>query len=392
MIGRWLASISEWLNGLEETRAAVVRVYRQAMAGELARAQPATAAPDDPAGDDRSLATLFSLETAGLDGLPDTDLRGRLWSTLDRFERTVPGETRMRYWQLVPPLSDDQWSMPEFMRLQLKALLRQIHRSVLIKQAREEQSIRLRTLVFGVVAALVLAFLGFAVMAAYAGKVLTLGFGYYILFTAGVLGAAVSYMRRLQAAIDHDAAAGDGLTELQALGGSRISALSSIVLGGIFAILVYWLSIAGLFTYLVPETAAQPSLAAGQSSAEIDVASRQAALDALSSQGADEAALGEARTALADAQKRKAVLDEAAAALLPGIATCPTPPTDTLGMESRYTACSVGSLYARLLGLADARSFYLLLVLAFLAGFAEQLVPDKLKQLTQRYSGPTATS
>jgi hypothetical protein len=98
---------------------------------------------------------------------------------------------------------------------------------------------------------------------------------------------------------------------------------------------------------------------------------------------------------MAAAEQRRRLLEQAAA-VQPAIARCPAAaPGDPAGDDPagmvRSTACQVGASYARLLGLADARSFYLMLILAFLAGFAEQLVPDKLKQLTQRYSGP-ATS
>jgi hypothetical protein len=395
----WLDTLTDMLGGMRGTRAVVARVYRQGLIGDgLDMKSLAEAAPGlDPDDDSRVLAELFIAETRQIDAVPDSALRARLWSMLDRFERIVPEATRMRYWQIVPALADPQWSDPAFLRDQLQALQRQIHRSHLIKQAREEETIRLRTMVFGVVAVLVVLFLGGAAVAAGFEALLTLGFGYFILLISGVLGAAVSYMRRLQAAMDHDAAASDGLAELQALRGSRISALSSILLGGIFAVLIYWLSIAGLFATLVPETAGQASLMSAQRTAEDELAARRADLARLQAMpAADQPAatpeeLAAARTALADAERRQRILDSAAA-VQPAIASCPAPSSDDLSATTRNTACHIGTSYARLMGLADARSFYLMLILAFLAGFAEQLVPDKLKQLTQRYSGPAAGS
>lgn len=222
---------------------------------------------------------------------------------------------------------------------------------------------------------------------------------YAILFALGMTGACVSYVRRLHAAVDHNALVGDGLSELNTIANNRITAFSALLIGGVFAIVTYWLVLSSAFAALIPADNDQPGLSTSTVMAETMLAGAKAELATLERQAAaapaPEGAAAASIPAPELAQKRAAILQfevdiarmrAELNSLAPKTSFAPDCTKPTNAKEQADCQPSFGTRSASAMELADAHSFYLMLVLAFLAGFAEQFVPDALDRLTKRLS------
>lgn len=267
-----------------------------------------------------TLGQLFKIELALIWLVPETSLRSRFWTIEDRFRRVVPrGVVRSYETSLASdppgPIADD------VLRQRARNLLDVIHANYLINLARENSIRRLMAILAAVATAVTgtcalgLIFLPFAVLQ-----------GMLLIVVAGMIGAIISIIQRLQKATSRDAMVDDGIFELIGLRIGWLSIVMSVIIGGVFALFIYVLIAADLFDLLVPQ------------------------LD----EGNDE-----------------------------GQGTANT----NDGTSSETDGSWVAPLFAAL-GLKSQIAFFKLIGYSFASGFAERFVPDIINKLTKQASVP----
>ncbi|MFZ4382280.1 MAG: hypothetical protein ACOYO0_09995 [Sandarakinorhabdus sp.] len=396
-----LAWLSEFVSGSNRASAAIIEIYRQSLLDNVL--QPSNDEPETKAritvlkeelkgAGPLTLGQLYSIEAELWNYYTDATVLARLWSVLDRFDRVVSAHSRNAYAQTVPASTDAQWADANFVRQQALSLIDAIQNTQMVNLERERFTNMLRTSIFAIGLSLSLLLLGLMMWAFYTEAPKLVDY-YMILFVLGTLGACVSYVRRLQGAVEHDALAGDGLSELNTIANNRIAALSTLLVGGIFAIVVYWLVLSSAFAALIPAQNSQPGLSVSVLTTESLLAGAKAELATREDQ--QKAAPDDTGIAAEVAAKRTEVNNLAAdiarmkgelasfAPLAAQTKDCPA----TTGTAAPACKPSFGQRSASVMELADARSFYLMLVLAFLAGFGEQFVPDALDKLSRRMKG-----
>ncbi len=393
-----IAWLGEVVSGRNRASAAIIEIYRQSLLDNVL--QPRHDTPEIEAriavisatltgAGPWTLGQLYSIEAELWSYYTDATVLARFWSVLDRFDRVVSAHSRNAYAQTVPASTDPQWSQADFVRHQALSLIDTVQNTQMVNLERERFTNMLRSAIFAIALGLSAALLGLVTYAIVHPAPGLVDF-YAILFVLGTLGACVSYVRRLQGAVEHNALAGDGLSELNMIANNRITALSTLLVGGVFAIIVYWLVLSSAFAALIPAQNDQPGLSVSVMTTESLLAGATAELAKREEQL--KAAPDDAGLAAEVAAKRTEVNRLAADIArmkgeLASFAPKPAQAKDCVATGTTTApACkpSFGQRSAAVMELADARSFYLMLVLAFLAGFGEQFVPDALDKLSRR--------
>ncbi len=364
-------------------------------------------------GSQPTLGQLFRIELALLLHLPDEAIKARFWSIEDRFRRVVPQSVIDSYDRRTPAPGDTKWEDIGFVRSQSRSLLDVVHANYLINLGREQSTKRLMFIiaVAAVVVSIVAAFLALAPVFTDEGK------GLMTVAVVGMFGAMISIVNRLQKATSRDAMAQDGIFELIGLRTGWVSILMSVCMGGIFALLVYAMVIGGLseLVFPNPQTLRESDKQKGAADTAAGLASpEQAGTPGAATQddgnsgaaGADgtakpqadsdpdeDIAVSEARSNAAAVEPGSApVLLEASAALASvktgsrgpdaaKVPDCPNTKTGKCPPPPRIKATTWAERMFRALRVANISEFYKLLVLAFVAGFAERFVPDILNRL-----------
>lgn len=342
------------------------------------------------------LADLLKVEVALLETMPDDVMRARFWAVRDRFNRVVPAGTRARYEAGTPPARSKEWAEGTFLRDQTLTLLDTIHANYLINIGREQSIKRLKMIIFSCFIAAILIAVG-AIWSATrdiaSWTTPPLIAGLTTLWAAGVTGAVLSIANRLQTAVSRDAMTEDGIFELTGLRVGWVGIVTSMILGGSFALVIYGVVMAGLLRVAYPEVESAEPLATAESSAQglqnsdkieeglETVAGGDAAITDAAVEGVE---TGEDSVAAASAPSGTGTSKVSASSDIADVDA----PRGRLCDESaaEKTCNSYGDRMARSLSLLNAESFFKMLILAFLAGFAERLVPDILSRLSKRAS------
>lgn len=351
-----------------------------------------------PGGDrEPTLGELFRIELALLRHLPDSAVESRFWSIDDRFRRTVPQSVIDSYDRRIPPLGDAKWSTIDFVRSQSRTLLDVIHANYLINLGREQSTKRLMFII-AMASLFILAIAAVLTLTA-PGDVARQGL---VLFAvAGMFGAIISIVNRLQKATSRDAMAQDGIFELIGLRTGWVSILMSITIGGVFALVLYAMVMGGVVDLFVPElgplepgeregagdvgdeSAASEQSEGSEQSADsgdaIQPGTNPAIADAATAQNAsantppqtgndgDASGSGDA-AASGDADDGEEDEDDGT----DDVTECPNEADDCPGWIDRV---------AEALHFETRLEVFKMIVLAFVAGFAERFVPDILNRL-----------
>ena len=336
-------------------------------------------------------AELLRIEAALVETMPDPVVQARFWAVDDRFRRVVPTATCDRYDKSVPGRGDACWQQPAFLRDQTRTLLDVIHANYLINIGREKSVKRLKTIMsFSVLVIIALGFL----VSWLAGRT-PISTGLLLLAGAGIFGSALSIINRLQVATQVDAMTQDGIYELTGLRVGWVGVLMSFVLGGGFALVLYFIVMGGVLEAANPKTfdatgqpptGAKPDPAKLADEKKVEVTPSTLNLNSPADSMRDAAAktTGSATTISPAPQP---VPPPASPALKPdsnvgNLTKLMVCPTDTKDKPCLSWAQETGGA----LGFADTSSFFKMLILAFLAGFAERFVPDILNRLSKQPS------
>jgi hypothetical protein len=311
------------------------------------------------------LAVLLRIEAALLEAMPDEVVLARFWSVLDRFQRVVPQGTRTTYETSVPARGDAVWQNATFVRNQTRSLIDVIHANYLVNIGREQSIKRLKIIIF-------LTLIG---ATALTGLLITwiespLFDGLAVLWVAGVTGAIMSITNRLQSAVSRDAMTEDGIYELTGLRVGWVGIMTSIVAGGAFALVMYFVVMAELLDVAYPHVDDRPALT-------------QTAQPTSTAQSIETAEQSDARPADPEAPPPEPSAAQSEKPVSPPLPNTPAL-RESCTSASDPTCLSPGNRLAKALGLLDRMSFFKMLILAFLAGFAERLVPDILSRLSKR--------
>ncbi|WP_017669551.1 hypothetical protein [Blastomonas sp. AAP53] len=219
---------------------------------------------DPLSGNSPTLGQLFKIELALVWLIPEAALRARFWTIEDRFHRVVPTSVARSYQSSFSAQSVDEVT-EEVLRQRARNLLDVIHANYLINLARENSIKRMMTILAFTAFVIVSGSLGFISMSS-----VIAAHGLVAIMVAGMFGAMISLIQRLQKATSRDAMVEDGIYELIGLRVGWVSVLMSIGIGGVFALFIYVLVSGNLLDQLVPHVPSPEDPAGGAGGGGID--------------------------------------------------------------------------------------------------------------------------
>ncbi len=282
-----------------------------------------------------SLAPLLAIEAEILADTPEAAVSKRFWALEERFERVVPKAMIDRWRQQKEQMLSQKDDKAPGGTVETKAnaatLLARIHDTYLCNVSREKS---VRSMKVFIVITAMGTILFASLLAAYlsANNWLFIDRGALVLvFAMGVLGAGVSVTRRIGSAVESPMLAKDAMVELSGFAFGQAGIALGMVLGGTFAVLVYFIFMGGDFQHLLGD-------------------------------------VGEA--------------------MVPKFFDCNTKPNCPGAIQN--VALSKMEDVVRALGLAGKTELAKLLVWSFLVGFSERLVPDMLDRLAKNVGAASA--
>lgn len=328
-------------------------------------------------GNHPTLGQLFKIELALVWLVPEAALRARFWTIEDRFHRVVPTSVAQSY-RLSFTSQPIEEVTDEVLRQRARNLLDVIHANYLINLARENSIKRMMTILAGMAFAVLIGSLSFVWFSAELAVQ-----GLVAIMVAGMFGAMISIIQRLQKATSRDAMVEDGIFELIGLRVGWVSVLMSIGIGGVFALFIYVLISGNLFDQLLPHSEnpvkgqGGPGLgdanggdlaapdAAESSAPDIGTADAPDSLAAVTGDTDTSAPAGEDR-----------LMEPADAKPPTRVPACPKLPVCAADNDAMWV-----DQVRKALGLTDRIDFYKMIATAFVSGFAERFVPDIINKL-----------
>lgn len=348
-----------------------------------------------------TLGQLFKIELALIWLVPDQALRARFWTIEDRFRRVVPSSVIASYERSLksePPEPEpvNQCKADSNLRQRARNLLDVIHANYLINLGRENTIKRMMTIL--VIAAAVILTVASLIVA---GSDNYARHGLVWIIAAGMFGAMISIVQRLQKATSRDAMIEDGIFELIGLRVGWVSVMMSIGIGGVFALFLYALVIANMIDLVLPELAGagnaagaapdpqpadalQAAPAAEGAEADTELLPQSDPVDApRDAPGAPEAAPSEAPTGDVLAASQNTPVPPMAPGLVPTDADVAITAAviDSVCCPPGMANCMWVDKVALAIGLASRAALFKMLATAFVAGFAERFVPDIINRL-----------
>lgn|GEM_PF-925325 len=360
------------------------RKFRFHLCAAPAEPEGALAAGDGGAPDAQDLA-VWDEETAGqrrrfecfveLDAqliaiIPDDFLVARRWVLLDRMRRVAPQKALIEYEASRPPsLQQESYGDAEAIRadlLSLSAYMQQLY----ILNARREQTLAsikwwLLSRVLGVVVAIALIF--------WLATTPTPGWfpggpwqlpwmpaALALVFLTGMVGAVVSISRKFHDIGGQNILLADPFNELVSLNFSRESVAGSIAAGGVFALVLYLMVVSGSTDALGLDVRFFPSLT-----------ERRMIIDPPEGHRSPPVTAGSAPATTAQADPKK-------------------PSADRGVRQAEYIVRANDDVPSGIAKLSKGLGFFYtgdilrMMLLAFLAGFAERLVPDSIDRLVRK--------
>ena len=390
-------------------------------------AQIGTSASSGQAPESRpSAPEIFALESKLVQLYPTEHKQRRYWEHRDRFERVALPTELAAYLASNPPPPPDPSASPPVVSVVNDAdslmLLDHIHRDYLETVVREQAvgdlkrwvQFGLLRSVFGFGALILILALVFLYFSEWRDDGLYFAIGLSLLYMIGRLGAAMSVVQRLQRAVREPGR--DPFFEVTALCMGRRGVSIAMMSGGVFAVLLYVVFGAGLgqqlgmsggiFPEVRENSAADAAPDAGRP--RTDEQGNPAAGPAATA-GAKPAVEAPARPSPAPVQAAGAAAPATGKASPTRMATASTgepqskagrtvtagTPQGVRGASKRDRLADADctdvncvprlvQLIGKHLGFANYPDFFKMLLLAFLAGFAERLVPDAIDRLAPR--------
>lgn len=337
------------------------------------------------------LAKLLRIEAALVETLPDHVVTARFWAVEDRFQRVVPLATRRRYTESVPKQGDVQWQNPTFVRDQTRALVDVIHANYLINIGREKSVKRLKLIMglgfLGMLLGATLLLLGTLMISTNLWTQTEVA-GYVALFVSGVLGSTLSIANRLQTAVSRDAMTEDGLFELTGLRVGWVGILTSLLMGGAFAIVLYWIVMAGVLDKALPVSqSSAPSVNYAPDKIETGNDTTASPPDVEKKTSAEKNASNNqtlSENPESFSSESPAKIDAASSDNMDSGTVATKLPIDQQLLVPKTAGLTKGEPTIHgALRLRSYPDFFNMLILAFLAGFAERFVPDILGRLNK---------
>jgi hypothetical protein len=320
-----------------------------------------------------SLSELFRIEMAMVGIAVEDFLKERLWVIEDRFRRVVPSSMVARYEASTSAIDAgrrhaDNAGEATSVRNRYRTLLDLIHTNYLLNIAREQSLRRLRLFLLAGSIIIILSVIGTGIFFD------PQFFPFFAIFATGIAGALCSALQRVQKAVGYNAMAADPVYDMVSLRIGYGGILVSIFTGGVFALLLYIIVVAGYASQLLPAGAADSA----KSAAELAMRGATGNPPMSADPTASALAISTGQQNSADGTGPKAGDAASVDSQQPGQRSAAAP---------RDEEPSIYSFFKTLVTPAydwDPANLFRMLLLAFLAGFTERLVPDILTRLSQR--------
>jgi len=305
--------------------------------------------------------------------IPDDFLVARRWVLLDRMRRIAPQKALIEYEGSLPPSMDkDLREDADKIRADLLSLSTYMQQLYVLNSRREETLASVKWWLFSRSVAVVLMIAVIFLLATTTGPRLSwwrelpwMPTAMAVLFLTGMIGAVVSISRKFQDIGGQNILVADPFNELVSLNFSRESVACSIMAGGVFAMVLYLVVISGSAAAMGLDLRFFPSLTAQRTIIDLPAEGGAAATNRMQ----------ETERSKTSSQPAPGATSEQEA-----------PASGRLSYVLRAPDHVPGGIakLSKALGFFYDADILRMMLLAFIAGFAERLVPDSIDRLVRK--------